>query len=139
MLKKTISYVDYNGTPRKEDFFFNLTNAELVKMEASSTGGMKRFVDRIMEAQDTKSMIEIFEDLVLRAYGEKSLDGKHFLKVDDNGHRLANKFAQTEAYSILFMELASDDHAAAEFINGIVPQAVAEALAANPALTTPEA
>lgn len=128
MLRKPISYVDYDGNQRKEDFFFNLSKAELMEMEMGTTGGMKRLLDRIVEAQDAKRIMEIFKDIILRSYGEKSLDGKRFIKSKE----LAESFAQTEAYSELFMELATDDKAAAAFINGIIPQALAAEIAANP-------
>lgn len=124
MLKKTITYSDYNGNSRTEDFYFNLTKTELMKMEMSTTGGLGEMVKRIVEAQDTPALIKIFEDLILKAYGVKSLDGKRFEKSDE----LSIAFAQTEAYDQLFMELATDADAAAKFINGIVPAEMAKEL-----------
>lgn len=124
MLKKTIAYTDYNGVERKEDFYFNLSKAELMEMELGTSGGLGEMIDRIIAAQDTPQIIKIFKDLILKAYGEKSSDGKHFTKVDDEGRSLSNRFAQTEAYSVLFMELATDANAAAAFVNGIMPQEI---------------
>lgn len=121
MLKKTITYTDYNGSERTEDFYFNLTKAEVMEMEMSTTGGLAEAIKKIVAAQDAPAIIKIFKDLVLRAYGEKSPDGKRFVKSDE----ISTAFAQTEAYSILFMELATDADAAAKFINGIVPADVA--------------
>lgn len=121
MLKKPIKFTDYNGVEREEDFYFNLTKAELMEMEMSTSGGLAEMIQKIVATQDAPAIIKIFKDLVLKAYGEKSLDGKYFNKVDDEGRPLSAKFAQTEAYSILFMELATDADAAAKFINGIVP------------------
>ena len=126
MLKKTITYTDYNGTERTEDFYFNLSKAEVMEMELSTSGGLAEMIQRIVAAQDAPAIIKVFKDLVLKAYGEKSPDGKHFLKFDENGRRLSDAFAQTEAYSQLFMELATDDKEAAKFINGIVPADVAQ-------------
>lgn len=117
MLKKTINYTDYNGTERTEDFFFNLTQAELMEMEMTTTGGLAEMIQRIVAANDMPAIIKIFKDLVLKAYGEKSADGKRFIKNDE----LRESFSQTEAYSILFMELATDADAAAKFVRGIVP------------------
>jgi len=117
MLKKNIEYTDYNGNKRTEDFYFNLTKAEVLEMEWGTIGGMAGMVQRIVDAQDTPALIKIFKDLVLKAYGEKSPDGKRFMKSDD----IAKGFACTEAYSQLFMELASDSDAAAKFVNGIIP------------------
>lgn len=117
MLKKTITYTDYNGTERTEDFYFNLTKAELTEMELSTTGGMAEMMQRIVAAQDAPAIIKIFKELVLKAYGQKSPDGRRFIKSD----ALREEFSQTEAYSILFMELATDADAAAKFVNGIVP------------------
>lgn len=117
MLKKTINYTDYNGTQRTEDFYFNLTKAELMEMELSTTGGLAGMIERIVASQDAPAIIKIFKELVLKAYGEKSADGKRFMKSEE----LSTAFAQTEAYSILFMELATDSDAAAKFVNGIIP------------------
>lgn len=117
MLKKTITYTDYNGVERKEDFYFNLTKAEIMEMEMSISGGLTEMINRIVAAQDAPAIVKIFKELVLKAYGVKSPDGKRFIKSDE----LATEFAQTEAYSQLFMELATDADAASAFVNGIVP------------------
>ena len=124
MIGKTITYEDYNGNQRKETFFFHLSKAELMEMELVQDGGMEQMIQRIIDTQDRKKIVEIFKDIILRSYGEKSLDGKRFEKVRD-GKRLADDFAQTEAYSILFMELATDSDAASAFINGVLPQGLA--------------
>lgn len=125
MLKKTITYVDYNGTERTEDFYFNLSKAEIAKMELEIPGGMTEMLKRITAAQDTPSLVKIFEDLILRSYGVKSDDGKRFIKTPE----LKEEFKQTEAYSELFMELATNADAASAFINGIIPADVAQAAA----------
>ena len=117
MLKKTITYTDYNGVERTEDFYFNLTKAELMAMEIGTTGCMADMIKRIVDAKDAPAIIKIFKELVLKAYGEKSADGKRFVKSEE----ISNGFAQTEAYSQLFMELATDADAAAAFVNGIIP------------------
>ena len=117
MLKKTITYTDYNGVERKEDFYFNLTKAEIMEMEMSISGGLTEMINRIVAAQDAPAIVKIFKELVLKAYGVKSPDGKRFIKSDE----LATEFAQTEAYSQLFMELATDADAASAFVNGIIP------------------
>lgn len=117
MLKKTITYTDYNGSQRTEDFYFNLSKAEIMEMELSTTGGLAETIQKIVAAQDAPAIIKIFKELVLKAYGEKSPDGKRFIKSEE----IATAFSQTEAYSQLFMELATDSDAAAKFVNGIVP------------------
>ena len=126
MLKKTINYTDYNGVERREDFWFNLSKAELMEMELGVTGGLAEYMRRIVSAQDQPSLIKIFKDIILKSYGEKSADGKRFVKIDEHGIPLSLGFSQTEAYSILFMELSTDDEAAAAFINGIVPADVSK-------------
>ena len=118
MLKKTIKYTDYEGNEREEDFYFNLTRAECVKLQLSTDGGLEKTLRKIIAEQDVPKIIPIFEQIVLGAYGEKSPDGKRFVKSKE----LSEAFSQTEAYSDLFMELMSDADAAAAFINGIIPQ-----------------
>ena len=132
MLKKTITYTDYNGVERSENFYFNLTKAEIMEMELGTVGGFAEMVQRIVDAKDAPTIIKIFKDLVLKAYGEKSADGKRFIKSDE----LRESFAQTEAYSQLFMELATDSKAASAFVNGIVPADVAKQ-AAQPQSVVP--
>lgn len=126
MHKETITYNDYNGVERTEDFYFNLTEAELTEMEYGQSGGMTSAIEHIIASQDLPTLIQYFKQIILKSYGEKSLDGKYFLKEDDEGHKLARKFTQTEAYSILYMKLATDDEAAANFVNGIMPKNVKE-------------
>lgn len=131
MLKKTITYTDYNGSQRTEDFYFNLSKAEIMEMELSTTGGLAETIQKIVAAQDAPAIIKIFKELVLKAYGEKSPDGKRFIKSEE----IATAFSQTEAYSQLFMELATDSDAAAKFVNGIVPSDI-NAQNASPNLKT---
>lgn len=121
MIAKTVKYNDFNGVEREEKFFFNLTKAEITEMELSTAGGLAESIKQIVAAQDTPAIIKVFKELILKSYGEKSLDGKRFRKVDDAGVPLSVAFSETEAYSNLFMELATDDKAAAEFVNGIMP------------------
>ena len=120
MLKKTITYTDYNGSERTEDFYFNLSKAELMEMAMSTAGGLAEMITNIIAAQDSPAIIKIFKELVLKAYGEKSPDGKRFIKSDE----IAMAFSQTEAYSQLFMELATNADVAAKFVNGVTPSDV---------------
>lgn len=117
MLKKTIKYTDYNGTERTEDFYFNLTKAEVMEMEMSIDGGFAEMINRVVAAQDVPTIIKIFKDLIFKAYGVKSPDGKRFIKSE----ALSMEFSQTEAFSDLYMELATNADAATAFVNGIVP------------------
>lgn len=117
MLKKTITYTDYNGVERTEDFYFNLSKAEIMEMELGVSGGFAEMLRNIVKSNDTPTLIKIFKDLVLKAYGEKSSDGKRFIKSEE----ISTAFSQTEAYSILFMELATNAEEASKFVNGIVP------------------
>ena len=126
MLKKTITYNDYNGVERTEDFYFNLSKAEILEMEMGTSGGLAEMIQKIVAAQDAPSIVRVFKDLVLKAYGEKSPDGKRFIKSEE----ISTEFSQTEAYSQLFMELATDAEAGAAFANGIVPKEMAERAAA---------
>lgn len=117
MLKETITYTDYNDNVRTETFHFNLTKAEILEMEMSVHGGLTAMLQKIIDAQDQPALIKFFKDLILKAYGEKSPDGRQFIKSE----ALSTAFSQTEAYSQLYMKLATDDNAAAAFVNGVVP------------------
>ena len=122
MIKKTIEYTDFNGDVRKEDYYFHLTQAEVSEMELGADGGMglQAYIQKVQDAKDAKTLISVFKEILLKAYGEKSADGRRFVKFDKDGHRLADDFAQSEAYSTLFMELAFDAAKAADFFNNVV-------------------
>lgn len=122
MFKKDIEYTDYNGNKRKEAFYFNLSKAELMEMELSTSGGFQQYINRIINAQDTPQLVKLFKELILKSYGEKSDDGKRFIKSDG----IRDAFSQTEAYSELFMELATNTEAATEFVNHVIPSDMAE-------------
>lgn len=117
MLKKTITFTDYDGEERTETFMFNLTKAEILEMELLTEGGMEQLINNIIETKDVPSLVKIFKTFLKKSYGEKSPDGRRFIKSEEK----TKEFMETEAYSILFMELATDSKAAADFINGIIP------------------
>ena len=118
MLKKTIKYTDYDGNEREEDFYFNLSKAEVTEMELSKEGGMSEYIKKISAAQNAPELIKLFKEIITKSYGEKSLDGKRFIK----NKELTEAFTQTEAYAELFVELASNADEAVKFINGIMPK-----------------
>lgn len=120
MLKKTISYEDFDGNKRTEDFYFNLTQAELAEMEMMASGGLDKLIARIISAKDPAVTLSMFKDIIKKSYGVKSPDGKRM----DKSEEAFREFAETEAYSVLFMELATDANAAAEFCKGIMPKGV---------------
>lgn len=125
MIKKTVTYTDYNEVERTENFYFNLSKAEVLEMEMSTAGGMAESIQKIIDAKDTPAIIRVFKDLVLKAYGVKSDDGRRFIKSKE----LSEAFSQTEAYSQIFMELATNADEAAKFVNGIVPADLAQKVA----------
>lgn len=127
MLKKTIIYHDYDGNERSENFYFNLSKAEVMEMEFSFTGGMTNVIEQMVNTQDTARIMELFKKIIMAAYGEKSADGKRFMKIGPDGRRLAEGFVETEAYSELFMELVSDPKKFADFIAAVIPALPAEA------------
>lgn len=118
MYKKTITFTDYNDVERTEDFYFNLNESEVMKLEMRVPGGLTAMMQRIVQKMDAQQIIDTFEDLIRQSYGEKSPDGREFRK--DAG--LVDRFMQTEAYNKLFMELCTDSKAASEFFNNIIPQ-----------------
>ena len=122
MYSKKVKYEDYDGNEREVELYFNLNKAELLELQLSWDGGLEKVLEKIIAEKDQKRMIEMFKMIILKAYGEKSLDGNRFIKTPD----VVEAFTQTEAYSELFMELATDDKAASEFINGIMPKKLIE-------------
>ena len=117
MIKKRIKYKDFNDEERTEDFYFHLMESEIAELELSTVGGFTEAVERIIQSNDVPEIIKQFKRIILAPYGKKSPDGRRFEKSDE----LRAEFSQTNAYSKLFMELATDDEAASAFINGIVP------------------
>lgn len=120
MLKKLIEYTDYNGNTRKENFYFNLNESELMDMELEVNGGMRQLLTLIMEKQDIPKIVNAFKTIILKSYGEKSLDGRLFNKSPE----LSDAFSHTEAYNVLYMELLSDAKKAAEFIAALLPESM---------------
>lgn len=118
MICETIKYTDFNGNEREEKYYFNLTQAECMKLELGTTGGLKNTIERIISEQDSVQIIKLFEEIILKAYGEKSPDGKRFMKSKE----IYEQFAATEAYSQLFMRLATDAEYATKFMEGVLPK-----------------
>lgn len=128
MLKKTITYTDYDGNQRTEDFYFNLSKAELMEMELGTTGGLTTLIKRITDEQDNARIMKMFKEILLKSYGIKSLDGKRFEKSEE----ISKEFEQTEAYSELLIELISGgEEAVSDFINKVIPADISEK-SANP-------
>ena len=126
MYAKKIKYEDYEGNEREETFYFNLSKAELIQLELSTTGGLEKMIKKITEEQDQQKLADLFKKIILISYGEKSADGKYFLK---NDGELAKMFSQTEAFSELYWELATSTDSAVDFINGIIPKNLREQMA----------
>lgn len=122
MLKKTITYEDYDGNKRTEDFYFNLSKAEILEMEVGIDGSMREKLIRIVNENNPGRIIETFKEILLKAYGVKSGDGKRFIKSKE----VLDEFVQTEAYTTLYMQLATDADFAVEFVNGILPKEIVE-------------
>jgi hypothetical protein len=144
MYVRPITYNDLDGNKRTEDFMFNMSEGELMEMHLSTTGGLDQVVRRITSAQDIPSLFKIFKDLILNAYGVKSLDGRRFEKEDENGRPLKKQFEQCPAYSVLLMEMVNDADKAVEFITNIMPahlrdKALEESKKFKATLPTPDA
>jgi hypothetical protein len=124
MLKLPITYTNFDGEEVTDTYWFNITKSELIEFEVSYEGGFVNALNKIIESQDKKAIIAEFKKLILWAYGEKSADGKRFVKSEE----LCRDFSQTAAYDALFIKLSTDDNAAADFINGVVPKDMVEAM-----------
>lgn len=118
MLKKTITYTDYDGLERTEEFRFNLTKAELMDMELTTVGTFSKLMQKIIDEKDTVRLAKYFKELILKSYGVKSDDGKRFIKSPE----LSEAFSQTEAYSELYMELLGNSEYAVKFIQQVMPK-----------------
>lgn len=123
MIKKTVTYTDFDGNERTEDFYFHLTEQELTEWELSVDGGLSGVLTRIVNSRDNKKLVEIFKDLLIKSYGVKTPDGRGFIKNEE----ALNNFIYTQAFSDIYMELATDDKAASEFVNGVIPASLVKA------------
>lgn len=120
MLARKIKYTNLNGEERERTYYFHFSKAEVMEMELSKEGGFEVFIQRIIDTRDQKELVKMFRELIQESYGIKSDDGEQFIKND----KVLNEFIQSEAYSELYMELATNTDAAIEFINGIFPQQI---------------
>lgn len=118
MLTKTIKYVDFNGTEREETFNFNLSKAEVLELELGTNGGMTELIKSLLDKNNGAELMKLFKKLILTSYGIKSIDGKRFQKSEE----ISTEFEQTGAYEALFMELVTDQNAAAAFMKGLMPE-----------------
>lgn len=118
MIKKTITYTDYNDEQRTEDHWFGFNKGELAKMALGTNGGLDNLLRTIIQSNDREKIMGYFEKIILDAYGEKSLDGKYFMKSPE----ISDRFAHTEAYSELIVEMLEDPNMAAMFIRGMLPK-----------------
>jgi hypothetical protein len=124
MLKRPITYEDFDGEKVTEDFYFNISKSELVELEAERKGGFSAWIQEIIKIEDTNTLMQQFKRMILLAYGEKSADGKYFIKNDE----LRARFASSAAYDALFWEIFTDEGKMAEFVTAIVPKDQAEKL-----------
>ena len=136
MFKKTMTYTDWNGVERTEDVYFNLSKAEILEMQLTTEGGFDKMLERMIKAKDTIALVKLYKQLILKAYGKKSEDGRRFEKSEE----ITREFIESPLYSDIYMELTLDDEKAQEFVRGIMPadlsKQVDEALKKTPELTT---
>lgn len=125
MLRKEVEYKDFDGNDRKDVLWFHLNEVEITEMDLETSGGLVKYMESIIDTKDVNRLITIFKDLLIRSYGERSMDGKHFYKDD----KIRNEFVSSAAYPVLYMEMVSDANKAVEFINGIVPSNIREQMA----------
>lgn len=126
MLNKPVKYTDYNGIEKEVECHFNLTKVEFARLNAK-TGGLEKTLQKLIDTNDEAGMLDFFENLILMSYGVKTADGE-FVKVDEDGNKLAKKFANTLAYEVVLVELLEQEDAAVNFILGIIPKEMADKL-----------
>lgn len=117
MLTKKITYTDFDGVERTETFYFNLTRTEITELQLTYPGGYAEYIEKVTDSQDRPKIIEMFKDLIMRTYGEKSEDGRRLIKSPE----LSKAFMETPAYDELFMEIATNADFATEFVAGVMP------------------
>lgn len=132
MYIRKITFTDYNGLEHTRTYYFNLSKSELLRLQLSIGGGLTEYAKRLMDTEDMVHLSELFEKLILMSYGEKTDDGMHFIKEDENGKKLADMFKQTAAYDELYTELCTNEQSAVEFFNSVIP---AEAANQQPTVT----
>lgn len=118
MLQKIIKYKNFLGEDKERTCYFNLMKSEVLELEMSTKGGLVELIEKIVAEKDAPKIVELFKKLILLSYGEKDADGEHFIKSEE----LSSRFANSLAYSALFMELSTNADAAAAFVNGIIPK-----------------
>ena len=125
MLKKTITFTDFDGVSRTEDHYFNLTKAEITEMELSKNGGLTTVINRIISEKNMPALAASFKEILKRTYGRKSDDGRRFMKSEE----IWKEFEESGAYDVFFMELIQNAGKAIDFINGVIPKDLADKLA----------
>jgi hypothetical protein len=135
LLRKEITYKDFNGVERTEDFYFNLTKSEVIELQMGINGGLSEWLTRIVAAQNGKEIMANFKKIILKAYGEKDLEGRRFIKSPE----ISEAFSQTLAYDQLFMSLVLNADVAAKFVKSIIPEKVLpDGFGAANVITLPE-
>lgn len=130
MLKERIKYKDYDGVDHEEDFYFNISKPEVTDLQFSTPGGLRTHIKRIVQTDDVVEIYALFKEIVLKSYGEKTPDGKSFIKVDSNGRSLGELFQYHAAYEKLFEKLTTSEDSIAAFINAVTPELTPEERAA---------
>lgn len=126
MIKKTITFEDLDGNVLVEDFYFHLSKADIAEMELSRKGGLTEYLNKIVAEEDGAKLVEMFKDLLTKTVGKRSEDGRRFIKTQE----ITDEFVQSDAYSEMFIELATNAEQASAFVNGIVPSSMQTAVRA---------
>ena len=133
MLKKKITYTDYNGMERTDNFYFNMTEREIVMLLARlGVEDLKEYANKLAESGDLKSMFSFVDDIILSSVGAKSEDGKRFVKTQ----KIRDDFEQSEAYNVMFMDFLQNPSSASSFASAIVAKAKAKPSLADAAKPT---
>jgi len=138
MIKKTVTYEDFNGEKKTKELWFHFSESEITNEELTTEGGLYNTIRKMTEEQDRIMLAKLFRQIILKSYGEKSADGERFMKSQE----IMDNFEHSAAYDALYMELATDTQKVSDFVKGTLPKNLAarvdEELAKNPQLTLPE-
>lgn len=111
MFKHSVEYVDFNGSDRKEDLYFHLSLPEVTRLEAEIGMGLEDYIKGLTTNQELNTLLAFLERMLLSSYGQKTSDGKSFIK----SQVIREAFEYSQAYAEIFEQVLSNPDLARKF------------------------